>query len=540
MKEPGFLTTLGLLVSFAHPCSLSHASPPPNIIVMMADDMGFSDIGCYGGEIETPNLDRLAAGGLRFTQFYNTARCCSTRASLMTGLYPHQAGVGHMMDDRGQDGYRGNLNRHSVTIAEVLKSAGYATSMAGKWHVTKEIAPEGPKDNWPRQRGFERFFGTIHGAGSFYDPNTLSIDNTQTPAPQVADDFYYTEQISEFAARFIADHDEENDAQPFFMYVAYTSPHWPMHARPRDIEKYRGRYDAGWETLRKERHARMVELGIVDGAWPISPPTAGITPWAEAADKAWEARLMEVYAAMVDNMDQGIGRILEALEKAGELENTLILFLADNGGCAENMGRQGAFQPRENLGAMSAGQLQPDMIPEKSRDGWKVRKGRGVMAGPADTYLGYGEAWANASNTPYRYYKHFVHEGGISSPLIAHWPDGIPRRGELEHTPGHLIDIMATCVELAGAQYPATFHQGDQEIHPMEGISLAPAFTGEGETIHKKRAAIFWEHEGNRAIRVGDLKLVAKGIKGPWELYDLATDRTEQNDLSASRPEEAA
>ncbi len=225
----------------------------PNIIIMMADDMGFSDIGCYGSEIKTPNLDGLAAGGVRLTQFYNTGRCCPTRASLLTGLYPHQAGVGHMMNDRGLEGYQGDLNRSCVTIAEVMKSAGYSTYMSGKWHVTKHIKPTGPRDNWPLQRGFDRFFGTIHGAGSFYDPNSLTRDNTQI-APENKD-FFYTDAISENAAGFIREHAAAKK-NPFFMYVAYTSPHWPMHARPHNIAKYKGRYKKGWDALRAERHAR--------------------------------------------------------------------------------------------------------------------------------------------------------------------------------------------------------------------------------------------------------------------------------------------
>lgn len=530
-----------LCVSLFFSALPARSAPRPNIIVIMADDMGYSDIAPYGGEIRTPTLDRLAQDGLRFTQFYNTARCCPTRASLMTGLYPHQAGVGHMMDDKGVDGYRGNLNKRCVTIAEVLKETGYATYMSGKWHVTKETAPDGPKDNWPCQRGFDRFFGTIHGAGSFYDPNSLTLDNEQIPAPLVSDDFYYTDAISDFAARCIYDHHYEDDDQPFFLYVPYTSPHWPMHARPEDIEKYKGKYSGGWDELRAARHKRMIEMGVVNAAWPISPRTAPITPWEETEDKEWEQALMEVYAAMIDCMDQGIGRIVEALEGTGEIDDTLIFFLADNGGCAENMGRGEAFQEREQLEPMTKEELQPDMIPKKTRDGWKVRKGRGVMPGPADTYLGYGEGWANASNTPFRYYKHFVDEGGISSPLIAHWPAGIdPKlRGKFEATPGHLIDIMATCVDVSGATYPEKFHDGN-EIQPMEGLSLAPAFEGGGGLIAKERSAIYWEHEGNRAVRVGGLKLVAKGQKGPWELYDLAADRTETNNLAEKMPEKVS
>ncbi len=518
------------------------AAPPPrpNIILMMADDMGISDISPYGSEIETPNLQRLADNGLRFTQFYNTARCCPTRASLMTGLYPHQAGVGHMMNDRGHDGYRGDLNRNCVTVAEVLKPAGYATYMSGKWHVTKEVKPDGPKDNWPLQRGFDRFFGTIHGAGSFYDPNSLTLDNTQIPPAMVSDDFYYTDAICDFAVRCVYDHHFHDGDQPFFLYVPFTCPHWPMHARESDIAKYKGKYSEGWDALRAQRHRRMIELGLVNPDWPLTPRDPKARLWEDVGeDQAWFERRMEVYAAMIDRMDQGIGRIIEALEGTGELEETLIFFIADNGGCAEENGSRGDPNPPEQLEPMKPDELQVDMVPFKTRDGKRLRRGHGVMPGPPDTYVAYGLEWANASNTPFREYKHWVHEGGISSPLIAHWPDGIDSKllGKLEHTPGHLIDIMATCVDLSGAKYPEKFHEGDQAIHSMEGLSLAPAFEGGGNLIRKKRTAIYWEHEGNRAVRVGDLKLVAKGRNGAWELYDLKKDRTEQKDLAARQPE---
>ncbi len=510
--------------------AVTAAAERPNIIVIMADDMGFSDIGCYGGEIETPNLDRLAAGGVRFTQFYNTARCCPTRAALLTGLYPHQAGVGWMMADNGHDGYRGNLNKRCVTIAEALKRAGYATYMAGKWHVTRHVAPDGPKHNWPRGRGFDRFFGTIHGAGSFFDPNSLTLDDTQIP-PDV-EDFYYTDRISHWAAKYI---DEHSGEAPFFLYVAYTSPHWPMHARERDIAKYRGRYSKGWDALRAERHARMVRMGLVDEKWGITPRDPAAPEWDEVKDRAWFERRMEVYAAMVDSMDQGIGRIIAALEKKKALDRTLILFLADNGGCAEEYGSRGPVKPDPSkpveLRPMAPGELQTRMQPLVTRDGRPVRTGRGVMPGPADTYIAYGLPWANASNTPFRLYKHWVHEGGIASPLIAHWPERIKRRGALEHQPGHVIDLMATCIDAAGAEYPAE-HAGEK-IQPMEGRSLLPACLGE----KVERDAIYWEHEGNRAIREGKWKLVAKGEKGPWELFDLENDRTELDNLAGKHPE---
>ena len=539
MNRRDFIKAAGLgAVSLTMPgCASavqSHAGrgKPPNIILIMADDMGYSDIGCYGGEIRTPNLNRLASGGLRFTQFYNTARCCPTRASLMTGLYQHQAGVGHMTGDSGYDGYRGDLNKRCVTIAEVLKEAGYSTYMSGKWHVTKHRWPDGPRHNWPRQRGFDRFFGTIHGAGSFYDPNSLTRDNTQIPPG--SDDFYYTNAISDNAAKFVEEHRSRSGDKPFFMYVAYTSPHWPMHALPEDIARYKGRYDKGWDVLRAERHKRMIKMGIVEGKWKITERDSRVPPWEQAKRKQWHARRMEVYAAMVDCMDQGIGRIVSELKKTGNLDNTLIFFLADNGGCAEEYGSRGPVRPDPSkkvvLKPMDKNELQRDMQPKVTRDGRPVRTGEGVMPGPADTYIAYGRPWANSSNTPFRLYKHWVHEGGISTPLIVHWPAVVKARGRLRHQPGHLVDIMATCVDVADAKYPGEYK--GHKITPAEGRSLAPAFGNK----QIEREALYWEHEGNRAVRKGKWKLVSKH-PGRWELYDLEADRTELNNLAQKNPQ---
>jgi arylsulfatase A-like enzyme len=519
----------------------------PNILIIMSDDIGYSDIGCYGGEINTPNLDALAANGLRFTQFYNTARCCPTRAALLTGLYPHQTGVGHMMQDRGHDGYRGDLNRRSVTIAQALKPAGYASYMIGKWHVTSHVNPksEAEKHNWPMQRGFDRFYGTIHGAGSFYDPSTLVRDNVMITAfsdpeyqPQ---EYYYTDAISDQATRYIADHKKRAGGRPFFMYVAYTAAHWPMHALEKDVAKYRGKYDQGYEPVRRARWERAKTLGVIDLKWQLSPQAGD---WSKVENKDWEARGMEVYAAMIDNMDQGIGRIIAELKKQGQFDNTLIFYLQDNGGCAEVIGRNARAQnaPTQYTSRPDKPAFKPlskneqhysGSVPKQTRDGWPVIFGTGVMPGPADTFIAYGEAWANVSNTPLREYKHWVHEGGISTPLIAHWPKGITasQRNQLVHSPGHLIDLMATCVDLGGAKYPTT--AGGQKIHPMEGISLLPLFTG--KQLNRQQP-IFWEHEGNRAIRDGKWKLVAKENK-PWELYDIEADRTEMNDLGAKHPD---
>jgi arylsulfatase len=510
------------------------AAPRPNIVVILSDDMGFSDIGCYGGEIQTPNLDRLAANGLRFTQFYNTARCCPTRASLLTGLYPHQAGVGHMMDDRGRDGYRGDLNRNCVTIAEALKPAGYRSYAVGKWHVTRHTKADGPKHNWPLQRGFDRYYGTIHGAGSYFDPSSLVRDNTTLTAASDPDyrpaNYYYTDAISDHAVRFISDHQRDRPAQPFFLYVAYTAAHWPLHAKPDDIAKYRGRYDAGYASIRQARFEKEKQLGLIDPKWKLSPQAG---QWDAVTNKAWEARCMEVYAAQVDAMDQGIGRILAALRQAGQWDNTLVFYLQDNGGCAENMGRGGHTHraDKPTLPPLAPDFLQLGSRPKQTRAGWPLLGGTGVMPGPEDTYIAYGRGWANVSNTPFREYKHWVHEGGIATPLIAHWPAGIKAHGELRAQPGHLIDLLATCLDVAGAKYPTEFN--GQKITPLEGRSLVPAFAGQPI----EREAIFWEHEGNRAIRMGPWKLVAKSPAGPWELYDLDADRSEMNDLARQQPD---
>ncbi|QDT03659.1 Arylsulfatase [Rubripirellula lacrimiformis] len=521
-----------------------YAANRPNIVYVLSDDMGFSDIGCYGSEIPTPHLDSLAHDGIRYTQFYNTGRCCPTRASMLTGLYPHQAGIGHMMDDRGLDGYRGELNRNCVTIAEALKPAGYRTYMSGKWHVTSRIDPKSDADkaNWPRQRGFDRFYGTIHGAGSFFDPNTLTRDNEYispfadplyTPDQMANGTFYYTDAIADHAVKYVHDHHQSHGDQPFFLYVAFTAAHWPMHALEKDIAKHTGKYDAGYDAIRDARYARMLSLGLIRESntvnFPISDRAKPDMFW------QWDKRNMEVYAAMIDSMDQGVGRIVDALKGTGQFDNTLICFLQDNGGCAEGYGRGGVGSARiqpPSMTPLSDDYLQPHMTPKQSRDGYPMRTGKGAMAGPADTAIGYGEAWATVSNTPFREYKHFVHEGGIATPLIAHWPDQIKRAGQWDSTPGHLIDLMATAIDVSGATYPKTFHGGNA-IKPMEGKSLVPTFAG--KTID--RDAIYWEHEGNRAIRVGDDKLVAKGAKGKWELYDIATDRSEQNDLSEQKPE---
>ena len=487
----------------------------PNILLILNDDMGFSDLGCYGGEIETTNLDALATGGLRFTQFYTTARCCPSRASLLTGLYPHQADVGHMMNDDGVDGYLGDLSQDTVTIAEALMADGYRTYMSGKWHVTRYI--EGPEHNWPRQRGFDDYYGILTGAANYYQPRTLTRNNT--PIDPEGNGYFLTDAISDEAVRQLREHARDHADAPFFQYVAYTAPHWPLHAHEEDIGRYQGRFDAGWDELRRQRRERMIELGLIDETWPLTERDPRVAPWADQPEKAWEARRMEVYAAQVDRMDQGIGRIVAALKETGAWENTLIVFLADNGGCAEELGPHSG--ERIFAGPTQAG---TDM----TRDGRAVRVGNepSVWPGGEDTYASYGVPWANVSNSPFRLYKHWVHEGGIATPLIVHWPSGIAARNELRHQPGQLPDLMATFLDVTGAPYPQE-HDG-HPVQALEGFSIAPAFA-DGPTA---RDVLYWEHEGNQAVRRGRWKLVCE-YPGDWELYDMEADRTETHDLAS-------
>ena len=399
----------------------------PNILLIMNDDMGYSDIGCYGGEVRTPNLDRLAENGVRLTQFYNTARCCPTRASILTGLHPHQVGIGWMTAQLDEDGYRGSLSDTCVTIGEALKLAGYGTYMSGKWHVSHDQGPDGPKYCWPRQRGFDRYFGILGGAANYWQPNTLTRDNDAVDLKSLPEDFFLTDAISDEAAGYIREHAATQGDTPFFLYTAYSSPHWPLHAHEDDIARYQGRFAAGWDRLREERLERMRGMGILDASWPMTDRDPSQPPWDEAPHKAWQQRRMEVYAAQVDRMDQGIGRIVAALEETGRIDNTLILFLADNGACAEEFAAEVRPLPSTYPGGTT-----------KTRDGRTVLRGNDptVMPGPEHTYQSYGVAWANLSNTPFREYKHWVHEGGIATPLIAHWPSVIDDHGALEAPAG--------------------------------------------------------------------------------------------------------
>ncbi len=497
----------------------------PNIVLILNDDMGYSDLGCYGGEVQTPTLDQLAANGLRFSQFYNTARCSPSRASLLTGLHPHQTGIGILTYDSGPEGYAGNLNQQCVTIAEVLKTGGYRTYMSGKWHVSSNLKT--PTDSWPMQRGFDRFYGTIIGAGSFYDPNTLTRGNENVEHEAHADGFFYTDAISDQAAAYIREHHAQSPEQPFFEYVAYTAPHWPLHAHDEDIAKYKGRFDAGWDALREERLDRLVESGMLSAHWKLTDRDPTQPPWTEAQKdeqlRAWTLRCMEVYAAQIDRMDQGIARIVKALEETGRLDDTLIIFLADNGACAEDIPEGVSIEELVD-------KLMIARATTRSGEAVHIGNNTAIMPGPENTYQSYGTAWANLSNTPFRLYKHWIHEGGISTPLIFHWPAGITQRGEIRHTPGYLPDVMATVVDITGIDYPQQY--AGRSVLPLEGHSLQGAFDADAGD----RPPMFWEHEGNSAVRIGHWKLVRRHPRD-WELYDLTADRTELNDLASSQPE---
>ncbi len=496
----------------------------PNVLLILNDDMGYSDIGCYGGEVQTPNLDRLAANGLRFSQFYNTARCSPSRASLLTGLHPHQTGIGILTYDSGPEGYAGNLNQRCATIAEALKPAGYRNYLSGKWHVSSSLTQ--PTDSWPMQRGFDDFFGTIIGAGSFYDPNTLTRRNENVEHEAREPGFFYTDAISDEAVKFVRQHHAQHQGKPFFQYVAYTAPHWPLHAHPEDIAKYKGRFDQGWDTLREQRLERLVASGMLDRQWQLSGRDPSQPAWSEAENKRWLLQCMEVYAAQIDRMDQGIGRILKALQDTGQLDDTLVIFLSDNGACAEDI-------PDD----VTVDELVSKLMIARShtRDGRVVQFGNvaEIAPGPEDTYQSYGRAWANLSNAPFRLYKHWTHEGGISTPLIFHWPNGIAQRGEIRHTPGYLPDIMATVLDATGATYPQQLD--GRTILPLEGQSLKQAFDAD----IAGRAPMFWEHEGNGAMRDGRWKLVRE-YPADWELYDMEADRTETVNLAAKYPERVA
>ena len=474
-----------------------HAAKPPNIVIIMVDDMGFSDIGCYGAETETPHLDRLADNGLRFTQFYNTGRCCPTRASLLTGLYSHQAGIGHMTGDQGHPAYHGFLNKRCVTIAEALKPAGYYTAISGKWHVGS--SPE----HWPLKRGFDRFYGIPQGGGHHYralDNRKLVLDDAAIDIP---DGWYTTTAFTDYAVTFI-DEGVKND-KPVFLYLAYTAPHWPLQAPEEVTAKFLGRYRHGWQPHREARFARQLEMGMFPVGTTLAPIDPQTPDWASIDDQQEMDRRMAIHAAMVHLIDDGVGRVVAKLRELDQLDNTLILFLSDNGASAES-------GPTGFVG--------------------RNRGNPNAKTGTPESYVSFGIAGANMCDTPFRKYKTYVHEGGIATPLVAHWPRGIPakRNGALTHDVGHVIDLLPTCLDLAGVAYPSQ-HDGTP-LTPVAGMSLAPALRGESFGERE----LYFEHQGNAAVRIGKWKLVhAHGE--PWELYDLGADRTELNDLSTTHPE---
>mmetsp|Transcript_33577 Transcript_33577/g.61788 ORF Transcript_33577/g.61788 Transcript_33577/m.61788 type:complete len:606 (-) Transcript_33577:485-2302(-) len=559
-----------------------HGSNPtrPNIIIILADDLGFSDVGCFGSEIETPNIDSLSAhdGGMRFTQMYNCARCCPSRASLLTGVYPHQAGIGHMVYDAGVGpAYQGFLKRDVETVAEMLKreypditkeddgvddgdhggksekGGGYATCCVGKWHVGSEYPP-GASREWiqntmgdethptPTQRGFDKYYGTLGGGGSYYQPPSLVRDD-EVVKEVMPKGFYYTDAINDEACDFI-DSMSESDQKPFFMYVAHCAPHWPLHAPKDEIDKYRGKYMHGWDKVREDRHSKLIQQGLIPSTWKCSPRDEHSPPWENAPNKEWEDARMATYAAQVTIMDHGVGRILNALRRNGVYDNTVIFFMSDNGGCAEYLkenGEEGHW---------------PEFYGGLTREGQQIQVGNlpNLNPGGDETFMSYDLPWSNASNTPFRLFKSFVHEGGISTPFVVHWPSAMSSTkhsarinnersddyGKICHSPWVMMDIVATCCDLAGVPVP----------DHVEGESFLPILHGNDDTTRIK--PIFWEHQGNRAVRDGQWKLVYKrwdsentcdeqnnkdDVIHGWELYNMEEDRTELHNLATQHQE---
>lgn len=505
----------------------AQADDRPNIVVVMLDDLGYSDLGCYGGEIQTPHIDTLAKSGLRFTSFYNCARCCPTRAALLTGLYPHQVGL--IRNGR-------SLTKDGVTIAEALQAAGYQTAMSGKWHLSetnplrdrqKQLdwlnhqsnfdRPFAPLETYPANRGFEHHFGPIWGVVNYFDPFSL-VDGTSI-VPEVPEDFYMTDAITDKAVQYINTMAKQD--APFFLYVAHTAPHWPLHAKLTDIAKYEKNYTEGWQKLRDDRYERMVDLGIIDPATYPKPSLQGEGPdWhsLNEEERKHMAQLMAVHAAMVDCVDQGVGQIVEALKETDRYDNTLILVMADNGASPERYLNPGFDRPNE------------------TRDGTPIQYEGIFEPGSKQTWGYIGSYWANAGNTPFRYWKAQSFEGGTHTPLIAHWPSGLKTEaGSMTDQPGHVMDIMPTCLEIAGADYPTTFD--GHAVKPLEGKSLKPILSGMQRDGHDQ---LYFEHEGGKAIIANGWKLVQPKQNGDWELYHLAKDRTETKNIAAAHPDRVA
>lgn len=490
-----YLSLLIIILITGFPLGCEQAGTPedapskPNIILIMVDDMGWSDIGCYGGEVHTPNLDRLARQGMRFTQFYNNAKCTTTRASLVTGLYPRR-------DQSDEELLRTNM----ITFGELLKSGGYQTSLSGKWHLGRDSTKH------PFYRGFDRYFGLLDGACNFFDPSTQDppykgsriryFGQDDQQITEFPEDFYTTDAFTDHAISSMEEFAQTDD--PFFLHITYNAPHYPLHAWPEDIEKYVGKYTMGWEELRKQRYQRQIEMGLIEeGRFPLSGTDSQAYDW-ESSDQEFEDLRMAVYAAMIDRVDQNIGRLMAKLEELGEADNTLLMFLSDNGGCAEEPGGR---NPEERT------------------------------PGPKDDYVAVGPAWGWAQNAPFRRYKVWMHEGGITTPFIAWWPGVIPA-DTITREVGHIIDILPTFAAISGTGYPATYN--GNEILPVEGKNLLPVLAGKTREGHNE---LYWEYTGNRAMRKGDMKLVWDKLVKEWELYDLSTDRTETRNLAEKEPE---
>ncbi len=481
------------------------AAERPNVLLILADDLGFSDLGCYGGEIRTPHLDQLAADGLRFTQFHNTARCWPTRAALLTGYYAQQ-----VRRDALPGIKVGPRPAWARLLPRMLAAQGYRSYHSGKWHI----------DGMPRGNGFDRSY-YLKDQGRYFNPRVHFEDDRKLPPVAPGSDYYATTAIADHAIRCLTEHANQYAGHPFFHYLAFTAPHFPLHALPEDIARYKDVYRVGWEEIRRRRWKRVQELDIVEGTLSavereIGPPyhfpkaleTLGPGEinrpllWSELTGEQQEFQLakMAIHAAMIDRMDREIGRVLGQLRAMDAMDNTLILFLSDNGASAEIMVRDDGHDPQ-------------------------------AASGSAATYLCLGPGWSTSSNTPFRRHKTWVHEGGISTPLIAHWPRGIAARGELRRSPGHVIDIVPTILELAGAQQFAD--DAPPSAPPLPGRSLLPVFKTDERAANE---TLWWSHEGNRAIRTGDWKLVA--AKGDaWELYDLARDRTETTNVASQHPQ---
>jgi arylsulfatase A-like enzyme len=494
------------------------STPTPNVVLVVADDLGFSDPGCYGGEMRTPTLDRLAREGVRLSQFYTSARCSPSRASLLTGLHPQQVGLGILTNDDRPRGYAGSLAEGCITLAEILRRQEFATGLVGKWHLAASMRR--PTGAWPLRRGFDQFFGTLSGCGSYYDPPTLTRGESSAESDARDPAFFYTDAITDEAVGFIDAHTRTR--QPFFLYVAYTAPHWPLHAPAEaEIAAYDGVFDDGWDALRERRLERSKAAGVLAPDLQLSDPDPARLGWADAPHRAWQLRRMQVYAAQVERMDRGIGRIVAALEAASALDGTIVVFLSDNGASPEEL----PLVPLERF------RLRTDILRERTRDGAPVAIGNDpdLPAGPEATFQSYGRAWANLSNTPFRLYKRWAHEGGVSAPFIIRWRSGDLVEGRVVDAPFQLTDVLPTLLEATATRYPG--ERDGVPVPPLEGRSMLAALRG----AEMPESSLYWEHTGNAAVRRGRWKLVREYGR-PWELYDLAADRPERHDRAAEQP----